>query len=644
MRNLVLASIFALLTSPVSASPDALRAALAAISAENFEEAANATAAIADQPAADVVIWSRLRARRGTFAEYIAFLERNSDWPGLPLLRSRGEGNIPQDADPAQVIAYFEPQPPGSGIGSLRLAAALSQSGRQAEAEAEIIRAWTTLLLLNAEQEEFLTNYSRLLSDYNIARLDNLLWENQETRARQMFAFVPEGWQQLAEARIALRAQRSNVNALIDLVPADLRSDPGLNYERFIWRMREGIWDTSGDLILATSTSAETLGRPAVWARRRSELARDVMRDGNFGRAYQIAANHFIAPEVDYEAYSDLEWIAGYAALQDGDAESALTHFTNFRTTVFSPISLGRAGYWLGRANEALNNMPAAAQAYALGAQYQSSFYGQLAAERAGLGPDPAFLANEDYGDFRQAAFLQSSVLRAALALHEAGEDELAERFLTHLSETLPRHEIGQLTELALEIGSPHIALLIAKRAAQQGHEIMRAYYPVTELAEADLPAPAALILSIARRESEFDPSVISGAGAMGLMQLMPRTGQAMAEQLGLPYDQARLLSDPSYNAILGAGYLAYLTEEFGNNPVLLSVAYNAGPSRARSWIERFGDPRGGNIDIVDWIESVPFEETRNYIMRVTESLPIYEAQLTGSLPDLPLTQRLTQP
>jgi soluble lytic murein transglycosylase len=432
------------------------------------------------------------------------------------------------------------------------------------------------------------------------------------------------------------------VDDLIEAVPDSLADDPGLAFERFIWRIRSGYWESAGELLAERSTSADALGRPVAWADRRADLARDVMREGDFATCHDYAANHFLSREDDYIAFSELEWVAGYCALRQEDYEAAAEHFEAFRETVFSPISMGRAGYWLGRAYEGLGNADAAAEAYALGAEYQSSFYGQLAAERGGLPVDPDFLGDENYGDWLQAPFTASEVFHAALLLYEAGERDLSERFLTHLTESLSQEEAGMLGDFALDIGDPHIALRIAKRAAQSGYEIMRAYYPVTDLAQADISADPALVLSIARRESEFDPVVISHAGAMGLMQVMPGTGRDTAARLGIAYDADRLLSDPDYNARLGSAYLEELTWRYDGNVVLVSAAYNAGPGRASQWIERFGDPREEDADgIIDWIEAIPFSETRNYIMRVTESIPIYEAQLTGELPEIGLTERL---
>lgn len=647
MRQVVL-SVFLLLAplqAAANAEAQALGRALDAIAQGDIAAAQQVEARLGDPVARDIVLWTRLRASSGTWTEYRDFLSRNPDWPGLALLRTRGEAAIPQGADPAAVIAYFAPQAPTTGTGALALALAHEARGDRAAAEAEAIRAWTSLTMTGPEAARLREVFGTVLNQgrHHINRLDHLLWEGAEERARAMLPLVPEGWQKLAAARLALRARAPGVDTLIAAVPADLANDPGLAYERFLWRMRGGNWDSAGALMAERSGSTESLGRPLVWADRRADLARDVMRDGDFPACYRYASEHRIAPGSTSSDYAENEWLAGYCAYRLGRHDTAARHFEAFRAAVITPISLGRAGYWLGRAHEAAGNASAAAQAYALGARYQSSFYGQLAAERGGLPVDPAFLARESFGDWRQAAFTRSSVFHAGRLLIEARQDWPAERFLTHLTESLNRTEAGQLGDFALEIGDHHIALRIAKRAAEAGHEIMRAYYPVVPaLVGANLPAPPALILSIARRESEFDPGVVSPAGALGLMQVMPGTGRDVARDIGASFSQDRMLSDPAYNALLGATYLQQLIGRYGGNPVLVAAAYNAGPTRANEWIGRFGDPRQAR-DVIDWIEAIPFTETRSYIMRVTESLAIYEAQLTGTLPSLGLSQRLSR-
>lgn len=645
MRRILLGLLLAVSPLAARADTEALGLAMAALARGDLGLAAQAAATISDPVALDILSWTRLRRGGGDWSEYIDFLDRNPDWPGLDFLRAQGEPSIPTGADPGRVIAYFATQPPARGTGALALALAHQASGNRAAAEAEVIRAWTTLTMTGEEAGNLRAAFGDVLNrgTHHIDRLDHLLWEGAEDRARAMFPLVPEGWQRLAEARLALRARAPGVDTLIAAVPADLASHPGLAYERFLWRIRSGFWDTAGELMAERSRSAATLGRPVAWADRRADLARDVMREGQFETCYSFAANHRIEAAQDYVNFSELEWLAGYCAFRLGRHDTAIGHFEAFRGAVFSPISLGRAGYWLGRAHEAAGNAQAAAQGYAFGAQYQSSFYGQLAQERGGLPVDPSFLGTEVYGDWRQAPFTNASVFHAGLLLYDAGERGLAARFLTHLTESLSRTEAGMLGDFALGLGDAYLAVLIGKRAAQGGHEIMRPYYPVVpELAQADLPAPAAFILAIARRESEFNPAVVSPAGALGLMQVMPGTARDTSRDLGLSYSQDRLLDDPAHNALIGSTFLAGLLRSYDGNPVLVSAAYNAGPGRAAEWVERFGDPRRAE-DVLYWIEAIPFTETRNYIMRVTESLAIYEAQLTGTLPQTGLGERLAR-
>lgn len=636
----------ALAAGPSSAlgQAQALEKAIEALDAGDIRKAKRAASKLNDPLARDIVQWSLLREEEGEFQEYADFLNRRPDWPGLPYLQEQGEAAIPEDADPAAIIAYFSTQEPRTGPGALALAKAHLARGDRAAAEAEAIRSWTSLEMPSDVAAEMRRAFGTALDEgeHHVDRLDNLLWEGARRSARDMLPLVPEGWRRLAEARMALRARRAGVDRLIEAVPEDLREHPGLAYERFVWRIRSDLEDTAGELMERTSTSAAALGRPARWARRRAGLARDMMREGRFATCREYAANHHVAPENHPGAFADLEWLAGYCALRLGEPGVAVVHFTAFRESVSSPISLGRAGYWLGRAHEEVGDSDAASEAYAFGARHQTSFYGQLAAERGGLPTDPAFLADEDFGDWRKASFVRSDVFRAGGLLLDAGQEALAERFFAHLTESLMRQEAGQLADYALrELEDPHIALRIAKRAVRNGPPIMRAYFPVTELAEARLPISPAWRLSIARRESEFDRKAVSHAGALGLMQVMPGTGREVARGLGIRFDRRRMLDDQSYNARIGSHYMARLLMRFGGNPILVSAAYNAGPRRAKQWLDRFGDPRGSRVDAIDWIESIPFNETRNYVMRVTESLAVYEARLSGKLPPSDLSRRL---
>lgn len=624
--------------APASASEaDALASAMEAVRASDWDRAA-ALAQGAGPVGRDIVDWHRLRAGRGDFDEVVDFLARNPDWPGLDLLRRRNEGVVPYRRRAAEVVAFFADRPPETGAGSVVLAAAYEELGRTAEAEAQIVLAWRTQPMTTGDEAYLLQRYASLIRPHHEARLDMLLWQDETAAVERLLPRVSEGWQRLARARMALRAEAPGVDTLIAAVPASLANDPGLAFERYQWRARKG---RNADAIeLALSRDADSLGRPEAWADWRGPLARWAIREGRPRDAYRIAARHGLTEGSDY---AELEWLAGFVALTRlDDPETALRHFQRFRVAVSSPISMGRAGYWEGRAEEALGNAEGAALAYAFGAEHQTSFYGLLAAERAGIPMDPALTGTADYPDWRTAPFVSSSAFRAAALLHDAGEDALAERFLAHLAEGKDETEVGQLVDFALSIDEPHIALMIAKRAAEAGVVVPRGYYPVVDLGVTDPRVPLELALSIARRESEFDPGVMSSVGARGLMQVMPGTAEEVAGKLAIDFDTGRLLTDPVYNATIGKAYLAELIDTFGHNYVLVSAAYNAGPSRPIRWMSERGDPRSGEIDAIDWIETIPFTETRNYVMRVMESLPVYRARLTGKVQPIRLSEELS--
>ena len=615
---------------------------MADVRAQRWADARAEMAATSDPALRAVLEWHVLRGRRGSFQEAVAFLDANPGFPGLERVRAVAERTMPVALPPAEVIAFFGDRPPETPEGALRLAVAFRAAEDEAMAETVAIETWLTQPIAPAAHAGFLDLFGDLLRPFHAARLDAMIWSGDLRSAERTLPLVTGPEANLARARIALREARPGVDRFIELVPEGLRDHPALAYERFRWRLDKGRVDEALALLFAHDTSDDTLARPDVWVGHRERLARGLMQDGDVARAYRIAANHHL-PE-GHEDAAPVEWLAGYMALRFmDDAEAAANHFRRFDAAVASPISKGRAGYWLGRALEAAGRDADAKAAYAEGARYQTSFYGQLAAEAAGIPADPLLAGTEPFPALADTSLPSRPVFQATKALVEAGERDLAERFAAHMAEILPRAEIGTLIDQILLWDEPHIALKVAKRAAQRGMEMHKGYFPVTPLAALQSPVAPELALSIARRESEFDPVVTSHAGARGLMQLMPGTAREMAGALGLPYAPGRLTSDPLYNARLGTAYLDLLEDEFGPSPILVPAAYNAGPSRARRWSSRFGHPSDPSVDLVDWIEDVPFSETRNYIMRVSESLLPYHARLTGEPGDVRLTEWLRQ-
>ena len=363
------------------------------------------------------------------------------------------------------------------------------------------------------------------------------------------------------------------------------------------------------------------------------------MRNGKEQAAYRLAASHHLKEGSDR---ADLEFLSGFIALRKlGDPDTALRHFADLKAGVKTPISVSRADYWTGRALEAKGDKAGAKAAYQAAAQQQTAYYGLLAGEKLGLSLDPDLISvGEPKRGYKTAAFAGSSVLAAARLAEDVGDLVLAKRFFLHLAEEQDREGLEALSDLALLLNEPHIALVVAKQAAEKGWILPRSYYPVPDMVPDNLSVSRALVLAISRRESEFNPDARSHANAMGLMQLLPETAGRMAKGLGVAHETRQLTADPAHNATLGAAYLAKMVEEFGPSVAMVAAGYNAGPGRPRKWVAEFGDPRTG--DPVDWVETIPFTETRTYVMRVTESVVIYRQRLKGQAGPIHITAELT--
>lgn len=615
-------------------APRPLANALEAASNGRWETAARI--ALRDGPGASAIVeWLRLREGLGTPEEVMTFIAEHPGWPGLGDLRRRNE-EVMAEAPSDMLLSFYAQDRPRTGIGALSHARALIEAGQRGEAEASLVLAWRTMDLSTEEHDAFIEAHGALLEPHHEARLRMALWRGLRD-VKQMLPLVGSDLRALAEARQSIEAGRTVSD---DDLPEGGANDPGIAHARFNQHIQRGRGEAARALLLEQSLIEGGLGEPERWGSWRRYLARERMRAGEPGTAYRLAAIHQL---VEGANYADLEWLSGYIALTHLDApDLALDHFQRFRSAVETPISLGRAGYWIGRAQEALGDTEAAQIAYEFGAGYQTSFYGLLSAERAGLPPDPTLAGRAPERDWREADFTRDPVFQAGVLLRTTGRLSLAERFFIAVADGLDEDGLIELGAALDEMGEPHLQVMVGKAAAQRGITVPGPYYALHPLAGMTLPVPVEMALAIARRESEFDPRVVSGAGAQGLMQLMPGTASDVARDLGLAHDRSRVLEDWRYNARLGAEYIAQLSRRFDGNLVMVSAGYNAGPGRPITWMRERGDPReAGGMDVIDWIEHIPFRETRNYVMRVAESLPVYRARLGKEPHPMPFSEEL---
>lgn len=606
----------------------AIRRALAAAGAQDWAGAA-ASALQSGALALDLVAWQRLRAGQGGWAEYLDFARRNPDWPGMELLYRRGEAALPPDVPGAEVLEWFGERLPETVPAAQAWIAAQPRRGRADAA----VRFWTQPLPLDDLAEAaFLAAHGKPVASHHDARLTALLDAGEWAAAERMLPRIAPGpAADLARARIAVQAKRPGMDALILALPQPQRDDAGLALDRFRWRVAAKQGELARELMLERSTSAEALRDPAAWAGLRRDYARAAMRAGDWALAERFAANHFL-PE-DHADAVDLDWLAGYAALRAGAGARAAAHFARLPVEGRSGITLARTHYWQGRAAEAQGAGLAAEGAYLRAAAHQTTYYGQLAAERIGVPMDAGLiLAGADtLPDWRGSSLLGNRVFQAGVWLLAAGEGAQAQRFFLHLAATAQPDDILRMGRLMAEMRRPWDALRLSKAAAAKGLVHPALHYPLTGLERGSFGLPPELVMAIARQESEFNHTVMSPVGARGLMQVMPETARQVAGEIGEPFELPRLTQDAAYNARLGAAYLEGLRNRFGNSIALVAAGYNAGPGRSSRWLRDFGDLRAeAGADPVDWVEMIPFDETRNYVMRVAEALPVYRARIAG--------------
>lgn len=613
--------------------------AFAAVKKDRWKEARRLIARAKDPLPGKVIIWLDL-TRPGPgrdFKEMTAFLKANPDWPLRYTLTQQAERAMPEYLKPQDVLQWFGERGPTTAEGAMKLAGALLATQQEQRAEQVVRSAWIDDDFARDDEQAFLQRFGQLLhAKQHWARLDRLLWEDKRDQATRMLTRVDANYQALARARMKLSDQAKDAALALANVPKELRNDPGLIYERARLLRRKDKFAEAADLL---DPPPQNVPRPDLLWSELKRAARGSLNDGNVSAAYRLAAAHGVD---NGEAFAEGEFLAGWIALRFlEDAPTAMKHFTAIYAGTTSIISQSRGAYWAGRAAEQMGDVAKAQDWYRAAAKGITSFYGQVAALRLSDKREIRLAGTPKPSPKEQQVFDKKELVRVVRMLTALGEGERARYFLSKLMELSSKPAEYQLVAgLAAEIKRRDFAVSVAKEARTRGVEMIDYLYPVIKLPDGKKPEPA-LLLGLIRQESAFDVGAVSSAGARGLMQLMPATAKSVAKKIGVKYAEKKLTTDSSYNVTLGRAYVDDLLSRFGGSYILAAAAYNAGPSRARDWIYTYGDPRQRDVDVIDWIESVPFDETRNYIMRVLENTQIYRARLNQGVAKLGLAEDL---
>jgi soluble lytic murein transglycosylase len=583
------------------------------------------------------------------FSDIARALNELEGWPGRATMRARAEQAIYDSTLSAgERVAFLRGDGgPQTGDGRIALAIALKQTGQRGEASEIARAAWRESALNSTAEARALDEFGSVFtSEDHAARVDGLLWRDQRSAAQRLLPRLSAPDRLVANARIAMQTrQRRGLQAAVDSVPASRADHPGFVYDRAQYRRRTGNPEDAMPLAARIDAREAPLAARAEIFRERRLYVPRALRGGNARLAYQLVTNHGL---TSGESFADAEWLAGWISLRFlNQPRQAAAHFAHLSENVSAPVSRSRALFWRAEAARALAQNAEAEALYDEAAAFNFTYYGQLAATRGAREAVLALPETAVVTDLARNRFENRELVRALRVMAEVGAQRDFESIAFYLDDTLDDPmELELLSQMAREQSYHRTALRSAKAGLFRNVVATNAAYPLVEIPQrvqsSGRPEPG-LVLAIIRQESEFDAGAISSANARGLMQLIPSTAQAQARREGMTFQRAALTSDPQYNMTLGSAHLADLVDDFGGSYVLAIAAYNAGSTNVRGWIADWGDPRSSSVDTVDWIELIPFSETRNYVQRVTENLQVYRHRLAGAPTPITLERDLNR-
>jgi soluble lytic murein transglycosylase len=574
------------------------------------------------------------------FASYARFMIDHPGWPGEVVFRRSAERNMRAGAeDPRLVATFFNRFPPQTATAHLRHAEALEQSGKRSEALVAARSAWLAGALVPADEQIFLTRYSSALQtgDHD-ARMNTLLWSRSTQAAARQLAFTNPQMRNLFSARLGFQTRATDALLRADLVSADQRNDAGFIADRISFMRASGDTSSAINILRRPLPLSEPPANATTWLETIEAVQRSALGQADHSAVYEISRQleRVYAPGTpvrdrpftERDSYTDIAWMGGMAALMRLQRPmDAVRMFELYANAARSPQTRAKGLYWAGRAADQAKRSDLATLHYTAAAEFYDQFHGQLAHERLGkrvmLPVEPTSV--EVSGEER-ARFNNHEVVRALVRLGQQGNWQDQTRFVRTLGASAKGSANLVLTaELAQRVNRPDLGLLVGKNARENGVSgYFTLSFPMVTV-PSEHRSNWTFIHAITRQESQFDREALSKAGARGLMQLMPGTARDTAPSAGVVYSLGSLTQNPQDNIRLGSTYFGQLMSRYNGSYVLSVAAYNAGPGNVNKWIKANGDPRLPGVDVIAWVEAIPFTETRGYVQRVLENAIVYD-------------------
>ncbi|MEQ1695172.1 MAG: lytic transglycosylase domain-containing protein [Hyphomicrobiaceae bacterium] len=621
-----------------------IRDAIKAITARDITKALDLRAGIKDPIGLKLVNWYRLRGGYGQIGEYKTFLAENPAWPERGILNQRFEELLFSEGGNATSIkAHFQDAEPKNGIGWAALASADMALGDTEAAKTRAVKIWRDMTIPPNYEQGFIERFGKFLTvadhKWRLDRLliDDIRWAADRTdRAsaiQRQIARLPADHQKLAEARLAVFMKDDDAKYDMAKVMYDAaKTDYGFLYHRIQLLRRANKIDDAAKLLLTIPVDPKVVSNLDEWWAERRILAYAALNAGKTKLAYDLVRN---AGPLGVNPAKEQAFMAGWLAMRFlKDNTAAVAHFTAAAKAADGPLSRSRSAYWLGRIAEQAGEKSKAADHYRQAAKEIDTFYGQLAQLK--LDPNNRRIeikmpAPPSAAQIRR--FNELDAVKAVVVARKSGLDiGITRNLIAHLKTYFDNEtDVAMAAHLADAIGDTQLALRSSKTAVARGQNMLVYAYPVhtfPSFTPLSTPPETAFLLGITRQETEFNKDTVSGAGAKGLMQVMTITAQHVCKDHKITCELDRLLPDSAYNAKIASAYIGDRMREFGGSYILGLSGYNAGPGRSREWIRAFGDPRDPKMDPVDWIERIPFQETREYVSKVLSNIQIYRARL----------------
>ena len=619
------------IASPLTGDLAAVKNAIDLVRKAKTGEATVVQKTIGDPAAQKLVEWFILRHpdAEAKFSRYAAFIADNPSWPSMGLMRRRAEARLWQERSDAPTVHSFTSDQPASAKGRLALARVLLAEGDRDGAGRQVREAWRAGELAERSEAEALQMFRDLLTrEDHRARMDRRIGAKDFSGAKRAAQHLGSDDVSIVKACAAVSAKATKALELLDAVATEARQDLGYALCRIRWMLRNDRIEDATRLMLAAAPETMALQDTDEWWRERRGLARKLLDLGKFQSAYQVVRG--AAPPASENYRADFHFMSGWIALRYlSDPATARAHFAHIDDGSSNPIVLARANYWRGRVAEAIGENDAMRAGYEAAARHPTAYYGQLA--RAKLGLDGIELRAPLHPDPFNDSALSDERVRAADMLYTLGERDVVRYFTADLAEqSIDTAPLVALAELAGRRNDARAMLQIGKTALVRGLALDLYAFPTIGIPHHSPIGPEidrSIIYSVARTESAFDQRDKSPANAVGLMQVTPEAARDTAKRFGVAYDWERMVSDPVYNTQIGAAELSALLKEYRGSHIMTFAGYNAGRGRVRDWVKQHGDPRDPNVDTIDWVERIPFAETRNYVQRVMENLQVYRVR-----------------